>query len=175
MKKMLFPFVSVAVFFSLMTFSPAASAQVIEVKAGPLRTDAQARVTCPGMCKKVSREWNGQWRVLPAGMAVCSCAPANQEAQRAAKQRADKQRVAKEAQRAAEQRAAKQRTAKEAQQTAKRAPVITIDVEAGRIRNNEEAKRNCPAVCQKRGLVWTGQWRVKRLTTGLVSVCNCRR
>ncbi len=47
----------------------------------------------------------------------------------------------------------------------------TMDVLAGPIWNNEDAKLKCPIVCASYGGTWNGQWRT--VVEGVMSVCGC--
>ena len=48
---------------------------------------------------------------------------------------------------------------------------FTIDVPAGPIWNNDDAKKKCPIVCVSYGGEWNGQW--KTVVPGKMSVCGC--
>jgi FtsP/CotA-like multicopper oxidase with cupredoxin domain len=53
-------------------------------------------------------------------------------------------------------------------------PVVqarSVDVEAGPIWNNEDAKKRCPAVCKDAGGGWAGAWTTT--IPGQMSVCGC--
>jgi hypothetical protein len=47
----------------------------------------------------------------------------------------------------------------------------TMDVLAGPIWNNDDAKVKCPVVCASYGGTWNGQW--KTVVEGKMSVCGC--
>ena len=47
----------------------------------------------------------------------------------------------------------------------------TMDVPAGPIWNNDDAKIKCPVVCASYGGTWNGQWRT--VVEGKMSVCGC--
>ena len=47
----------------------------------------------------------------------------------------------------------------------------TMDVLAGPLWNNEDAKAKCPAICASYGGTWNGQW--KTVVNGKMSVCGC--
>ena len=47
----------------------------------------------------------------------------------------------------------------------------TMDVMAGPIWSNEDAKQKCPVVCASYGGEWNGQW--KTVVEGKMSVCGC--
>jgi hypothetical protein len=49
---------------------------------------------------------------------------------------------------------------------------FTIDVPAGPIRNNDDAKEKCPIVCASSGGEWNGQWRT--VVKDKMSVCGCK-
>lgn len=48
---------------------------------------------------------------------------------------------------------------------------VTIDVLAGPLWNNDDAKAKCPYVCASYGGTWNGQW--KTVVEGQMSVCGC--
>lgn len=48
---------------------------------------------------------------------------------------------------------------------------FTIDVPAGPIWNNDDAKEKCPIVCASYGGEWNGQW--KTVVPSKMSVCGC--
>lgn len=48
---------------------------------------------------------------------------------------------------------------------------IAVDIDAGPIWNNDDAKAKCPAVCSGSGLTWNGNW--KTTVQGQMSVCGC--
>lgn len=48
----------------------------------------------------------------------------------------------------------------------------TMDVLAGPIWNNDDAKVKCPVVCASYGGEWNGQWTT--VVTGKMSVCGCK-
>jgi hypothetical protein len=47
----------------------------------------------------------------------------------------------------------------------------TMDVLAGPIWNNDDAKEKCPFICASYGGVWNGQWTT--VVDGKMSVCGC--
>jgi hypothetical protein len=47
----------------------------------------------------------------------------------------------------------------------------TMDVLAGPIWSNDDAKLKCPAICASYGGQWNGQW--KTVVEGKMSVCGC--
>lgn len=49
---------------------------------------------------------------------------------------------------------------------------ITLDVLAGPIWDNDDAKVKCPYVCISYGGTWTGHW--KSVIDGQMSVCGCK-
>ena len=51
---------------------------------------------------------------------------------------------------------------------------LVLDVVAGPIWNEEDAKVKCPIVCASYGGEWTGQWHTPQETWGKMSVCQCR-
>lgn len=48
---------------------------------------------------------------------------------------------------------------------------FAVDVPAGPIWNNDDAKVKCPAVCIAAGGTWDGNWHTT--IEGRASVCNC--
>jgi hypothetical protein len=50
---------------------------------------------------------------------------------------------------------------------------LTIDVLAGPIWNQDDAKEKCPIVCASYGGEWNGQWTTPDETFGKMSVCGC--
>jgi hypothetical protein len=48
---------------------------------------------------------------------------------------------------------------------------LAVDVPAGPIWSNDDAKRVCPAVCTAAGGTWNGQWTT--VIEGKSSVCGC--
>jgi hypothetical protein len=46
-----------------------------------------------------------------------------------------------------------------------------VDLEAGPIWNNEDAKTKCPPICTDHGGYWKGQWTTT--VWGQMSVCGC--
>jgi Mannan-binding protein. len=48
---------------------------------------------------------------------------------------------------------------------------FTLDVPAGPIWNNDDAKLKCDAICASYGGKWNGQW--KTIIQGQMSVCGC--
>lgn len=49
---------------------------------------------------------------------------------------------------------------------------FTIDIPAGPIWNNDDAKEKCPIVCAAAGGEWNGQWTT--VVQGEMSVCGCK-
>jgi len=49
---------------------------------------------------------------------------------------------------------------------------FTMDVPAGPIWNNDDAKEKCPIVCASYGGEWNGQWTTN--VQGKMSVCGCK-
>jgi hypothetical protein len=47
----------------------------------------------------------------------------------------------------------------------------TMDVLAGPLWNNDDAKAKCPAICASYGGTWNGQWTT--VVEGKMSVCGC--
>ena len=50
--------------------------------------------------------------------------------------------------------------------------VLAVDVPAGPIWNNNDAKVKCPAVCAAAGGTWDGNWHTT--IEGKASVCSCK-
>lgn len=48
---------------------------------------------------------------------------------------------------------------------------LAVNVPAGPIWSNDDAKRVCPAVCTAAGGTWNGQWTT--VVAGQSSVCGC--
>ncbi|MFC7481212.1 mannan-binding lectin [Luedemannella flava] len=48
----------------------------------------------------------------------------------------------------------------------------TLDVLAGPVLTEEDARAKCPAICASYGGSWTGQWRI--VVPNRMSVANCR-
>ena len=51
---------------------------------------------------------------------------------------------------------------------------IVLDVVAGPIWNDQDAKLKAPVVCASYGGEWTGEWHTPKETWGKMSVCQCR-
>lgn len=51
---------------------------------------------------------------------------------------------------------------------------LLIDVVAGPIWNDEDAKEKCPIVCASYGGEWTGEWKTPEETWGVMSICQCK-
>ena len=51
---------------------------------------------------------------------------------------------------------------------------LLIDIIAGPIWDNEDAKVKCPIICESYGGEWTGQWHTPEETWGKMSVCQCK-
>ena len=51
---------------------------------------------------------------------------------------------------------------------------LLIDIIAGPIWDNEDAKVKCPIICESYGGDWTGQWHTPEETWGKMSVCQCK-
>jgi hypothetical protein len=51
---------------------------------------------------------------------------------------------------------------------------LLLDVIAGPLWNQDDAKEKAPVVCASYGGEWTGQWNTPQATTGKMSVCQCR-
>jgi len=47
----------------------------------------------------------------------------------------------------------------------------TMDVLAGPLWSDEDAKEKCPSICASYGGTWNGQW--KTVVNGKMSVCGC--
>ena len=58
--------------------------------------------------------------------------------------------------------------------TSKSGTELVIDVLAGPIWNNEDAKKKCPIVCASYGGEWNGQWTTPSESTGKMSICGCK-
>ena len=48
---------------------------------------------------------------------------------------------------------------------------FTVDVPAGVILSNDDAREKCPIVCASYGGKWNGQWKI--VVEGKMSVCGC--
>lgn len=48
---------------------------------------------------------------------------------------------------------------------------LAVDINAGPIWNNDDAKSKCPAVCSGSGMKWNGNWKTK--VQNEMSVCGC--
>lgn len=51
---------------------------------------------------------------------------------------------------------------------------LILEVIAGPIWNQDDAKEKCPIVCASYGGEWTGEWRTPDETWGKMSVCKCK-
>lgn len=51
---------------------------------------------------------------------------------------------------------------------------LILDVPAGPIWSNEDAKEKCPVICASYGGEWTGQWVTPESTWGKFSICQCK-
>lgn len=59
---------------SLVTFGIATRVFALDVKAGPIWNNDDAKIKCPVACAAVNGQWDGQWRTTVWGRAsVCSC------------------------------------------------------------------------------------------------------
>ena len=52
--------------------------------------------------------------------------------------------------------------------------VLELDVIAGPIWSQEDAKEKCPIVCASYGGEWTGSWVTPQESWGKMSICKCR-
>lgn len=48
---------------------------------------------------------------------------------------------------------------------------FAVEVQAGPIWNNDDARERCPRICEERGWRWTGHWRTTQRYR--MSVCSC--
>ena len=54
----------------------ATCAHAIEIEAGPIHTEIDARTRCPAICEAArGLKWDGKWRVVSDTSALCSCLP----------------------------------------------------------------------------------------------------
>lgn len=51
---------------------------------------------------------------------------------------------------------------------------FVIDVIAGKIWNEDDARVKCPIICESYGGKWTGGWYTPQDTWGKMSVCKCK-
>ncbi|MBP5264341.1 MAG: mannan-binding lectin [Lachnospiraceae bacterium] len=51
---------------------------------------------------------------------------------------------------------------------------LILNVIAGPIWNQDDAKEKCPVVCASYGGEWTGGWHTPEETWGKMSVCECK-
>lgn len=50
---------------------------------------------------------------------------------------------------------------------------LKLNILAGPIWNNDDAKEKCPIICAAHGGKWTGAWHTPDETWGTMSVCEC--
>ena len=106
----------------------------IDIPAGPIWNNDDARKKCPIVCAAHMGEWNGQWKTVVEGeIGVCGCTFTL---------------------------------------NASTSSEFTIDVIAGPLRNDDDAREKCPIVCTSYGGEWNGQW--KTIVQGKMSVCGCK-
>lgn len=62
---------------ALMLSAPLApGAHAVEVEAGPIHTEIDARTRCPALCADTGGlKWDGKWRATSNNHAVCICLP----------------------------------------------------------------------------------------------------
>ena len=54
--------------------SPRPAFSAVDIPAGPIWNNADAKVKCPVACAAASLRWNGQWNTVIAGkQSVCGC------------------------------------------------------------------------------------------------------
>jgi Mannan-binding protein len=53
---------------------PPPAADGVDVPAGPIWNNDDARTKCPAVCTAAGGSWNGHWRtVIPGRSSVCGC------------------------------------------------------------------------------------------------------
>ncbi|MBL9029878.1 MAG: mannan-binding lectin [Caedimonas sp.] len=58
-------------------FTFAGIAGAVDIDAGPIWNNGDAKTKCPNVCKGKGMTWNGNWvTTVPGKMSVCGCDPA---------------------------------------------------------------------------------------------------
>lgn len=108
----------------------------VDIPAGPIWSNEDAKEKCPIVCAAHLGKWTGQWRtVVPNVMSVCEC---------------------------------------EFDTEVSGETKLEIDVIAGPIWDNDDAKKKCPIVCASYGGEWTGVWNTPKESWGKMSICRCK-
>ncbi|BAZ08889.1 hypothetical protein NIES4071_06950 [Calothrix sp. NIES-4071] len=74
MQKKLLLSLSTLLISGVTVVSFASHASAIDIGAGPIWNNNDAKRLCPGICRSVRLKWNGQWKTVVRGKAsVCGC------------------------------------------------------------------------------------------------------
>ncbi|HPQ95209.1 MAG: hypothetical protein KDI44_17345 [Thiothrix sp.] len=151
-------------------------ARVKPLEAGPINNAQHAQQKCPQLAKQNNAVWTGKWWGIASGnMAVCEVDMLEREYEAGLIR--NQQEAAQKCPQIARRYpgaswSGKWRTVVAGQVSVCQLNLGTREIEAGYIRNQQEATLRCQAVALQQYAEWTGRWRTP--PNSATSLCEVR-